>query len=425
MPRKRRKGRLYLKGGRYYGDFRDLGGKLEALKSPGERLATTDHDIAAALAAERVKELESIKRGIALIGRGREEALGRFAQHHLERKAALNEATDWTMGMVQRQLERAVEFFGSNRPLTSLTVPEVQKWAEWLRETFGGRRGRTALSDGAVRHHLNALSNLYRRAISEGKVPPGYNPVASWDRKPHGQPGEARWLEVHEAALLLEAAKTYQPHDGYLAIGDLHAIVAASMLTGGRPGEVRGLAREDVNFERGTVTFRPHAWRRLKTETSWRVVQLWPQLEEILRAYLDGPHSPDSDLLFPSDHRRVRGSEGPTMLTDIRGALDAVAEAAGWKPGEIRSYIFRHTYCAARLQTLDQGAPVSPYTVGRELGHGGDALVRRIYGHLGTVRHRSEVVEYRPEVLRQITDRKTRDAFRARFVAVRKLQVVA
>jgi hypothetical protein len=36
-------------------------------------------------------------------------------------------------------------------------------------------------------------------------------------------------------------------------------------------------------------------------------------------------------------------------------------------------------------------------TVGRELGHGGDALVRRVYGHLGTIRHRTEIVEYRVE----------------------------
>ena len=59
--------------------------------------------------------------------------------------------------------------------------------------------------------------------------------------------------------------------------------------------------------------------------------------------------------------------------------------------------MFRHTYCAARLQTLDNGAPVSEYTMARELGHGGFALVRRVYGHLGQVRHRSEVVEYRVE----------------------------
>jgi integrase len=85
------------------------------------------------------------------------------------------------------------------------------------------------------------------------------------------------------------------------------------------------------------------------------------------------------------------------MLRDTRKLLDAVAVRVGWKPGEIRSKMFRHTYTAARLQTLDQGAPVAVYTVARELGHGGEAMVRRVYGHLGQVRHRAEVVEYRVE----------------------------
>jgi hypothetical protein len=31
------------------------------------------------------------------------------------------------------------------------------------------------------------------------------------------------------------------------------------------------------------------------------------------------------------------------------------------------------------------------------MGHGGDSMVRREYGHLGQVRHRAEVVEYRIE----------------------------
>jgi len=45
----------------------------------------------------------------------------------------------------------------------------------------------------------------------------------------------------------------------------------------------------------------------------------------------------------------------------------------------------------------DAGAPVSVFTVAREMGHGGEAMVRRVYGHLGQVRHRAEVVEYRVE----------------------------
>ena len=77
--------------------------------------------------------------------------------------------------------------------------------------------------------------------------------------------------------------------------------------------------------------------------------------------------------------------------------LDAAAARVGWKAGEIRSKMFRHTYCSTRLMSLDGGAPVSAFMVGRELGHGGDSLVRRIYGHLGEVRHRAEAVEYRME----------------------------
>jgi hypothetical protein len=44
--------------------------------------------------------------------------------------------------------------------------------------------------------------------------------------------------------------------------------------------------------------------------------------------------------------------------------------------------------------TLDNGAPVSVYTVARELGHGGESLVKRVYGHPGETRHRSEGMEY-------------------------------
>jgi hypothetical protein len=61
------------------------------------------------------------------------------------------------------------------------------------------------------------------------------------------------------------------------------------------------------------------------------------------------------------------------------------------------SKAFRHTDCAARLRTLERGAPVSPWTAAREMGHGGRELVDRVYGHLGTIGDRTEVVEYRVE----------------------------
>jgi hypothetical protein len=64
---------------------------------------------------------------------------------------------------------------------------------------------------------------------------------------------------------------------------------------------------------------------------------------------------------------------------------------------EIRTRPSRVTYATARLQTLDGGAPVSPWTVGKELGHGSRAMLEEVYGRRGDVRHRSKAVEYRVE----------------------------
>jgi integrase len=249
------------------------------------------------------------------------------------------------------------------------------------------------MSASSVRHHLSCLSNLYKRARAERVVPSGYDPVGDFDEKPSPARGEARWLEIHDAALLLEAARTYRPapgKGGWRPVPFAYELIATFLLTGGRESEVLGLEVDDVSLDRGVVTFRPNTWRRLKTVTSHRSVPLWPQLREALERYL--AEHPPGRLLFPSYRT---GAEA--MVTDFRKLLDLIAGRAGWKPGEVRSKMFRHTYCAARLQSVDQGAPVSVFTVAREMGHGGEAMVRRVYGHLGQVRHRAEAVEYRPE----------------------------
>jgi len=36
-------------------------------------------------------------------------------------------------------------------------------------------------------------------------------------------------------------------------------------------------------------------------------------------------------------------------------------------------------------------------SVSRELGHSSTAMVEKVYSHLGTIRHRAEMVEYRVE----------------------------
>lgn len=385
--------RLYTRrDGRYYADFRpyaDVGGAQEALCPPGTRRATTDPKVAQRLLANRLRELEAARRDRVMVGTARRATLAPYAAEHLRKKAVSRRVTDNWLEIHELVLRRAVDHFGADRPLHTIGVVDVAAWATALRTA--GRRG---LSDGSVRHHLNVLSNLYRRAQSEGAVPPGFNPVGAMLDKPVGQRLEARWLEVPEAAKLLETARTLpsSPERDALPAPLAYALLAAHLLTGGRSAEVRGLEVDDVSFERATVTFRPNAHRRLKTLTSARVVPLWPQLAEILRPYLMGGGDARVGLLFPSP-------AGGGMLKDWRKTLDRIGMRAGWDRGAIRTKMFRHTYCAARLQTLDGGAPVSPFTVSRELGHGSRAMVEQVYAHLGSVRHRAAVVEYRVEKL--------------------------
>ena len=372
-------------------DYADVGGGREALVAPGEKLATADATTAHVLLARRLEQLDAARRGRTLHGETRHVTLADFASAHLVAKAESQKFTEHWLEVTEKCLDRAAEFFGADRDLASITVVDVRKWTNHLLAMRNGRKG--TMSASSVRHHLSCLSNLYKRARAERVVPSGYDPVGDFDEKPSPARGEAKWLEIHDAALLLEAARTYRPapdKGGWRPVPFAYELIATFVLTGGRESEVLGLEVDDVSLDRGVVTFRPNGWRRLKTATSHRSVPLWPQLRGALERYL--AEHPPSRLLFPSYRT---GEEA--MLTDFRKLLDAVAVRAGWKLGEIRSKMFRHTYCAARLQTVDQGAPVSTYTVAREMGHGGEAMVRRVYGHLGQVRHRAEAVEYRVE----------------------------
>ena len=309
--------------------------------------------------------------------------LGPAARDHLVAKKAREEATDGWLQQAEAHLRRAVEHFGSERDLRSIKVGDVKAFGAWLRALPNGRGG--LLGRGAVRHHVNSLSNLFGALVETEVV--AMNPVAAWKNKPRAERRESRWLEAHEVALLFEAARLAPAGR---AVPFLYPLIAAFALTGGRVSDVLGLEVSDVSFDRRTVTFRPNGWRRLKTRQSARVVPLWPQLEEILRAYVF--EAPPGRLLFPVFRGGIE-----YMAHDYRRALDAVAVRAGWKAGEIRSRMMRHSYTASRLQTLDGGEPVSTFTVSRELGHGGTSMVETIYAHLGTVRVRSAAVEYRVE----------------------------
>jgi len=396
--------REYADSVRYWGDFRDftdVGGKREPLVPKGASYATDDPDLATELAAEKVKAYEKKRRSKTLTGLAERRSLKAFSAHHLEAKAAAGRVTDRHLSDLQHRLQRAVDFFGPTTPLDAIGTADVRRFLDAL--------AAEGLAGGTRRHYMNALSNLYRRALSEDVAL--RNPARDVLEKPSGRRSEARWMEVDEAAVFLETARRLDleleairrkerkhPPKKQVEI-PVYPIVAAFLLTGLRRSELYGLdSIEDVSFDAQVIRVRPNEHRRVKTRTSRRVVPLWPQLAEILAEHVDRTRH-RGGLLF-------RSARTKKMITDERKALDVVTARARrlardsdvtfrFAPGEVRTKVFRHTYCAARLQTLDRGHPVSTYTVARELGHGSTAMVERVYAHLGSVRHRAEVVEYR------------------------------
>lgn len=403
---KNRGAHIYWRNGRAYGDFREYrkeGGRREALREADEGRATTDPGIARALFNTRLDELQAKREGRTGAPQQRSTTLAELVRHHLLMKARAGKTSDSHLSDLETRLRAAIQFFGAGRDPSTIIPHDVRSWSEDLSD--GGRR-----KPGTVRHYLNALSGLYRRAQEGLHVSPGYNPVAALQEKPTGfTRGEAKFFEVAEAALLLEASRILEQKDRKSATPGLHAIIATFLLTGGRKSEVVGLDVEDVSFDRNLVHFRPNAHRGLKTQTSIRTVPLWPQLREILQAWMYDRDTPlTSGLLFQGP--------GGAMVGDLRKSLDQMGDLCGVETGEVRTRAFRHTYCSARLQTVqrilrpgsdpsDERAweyiEVSKWTVQKEMGHGGAQLVDRIYGHAQRTPVRSDVVEYRVEKHRE------------------------
>ena len=289
---------------RYYADLRDIGGGQVALRRPGSSRATTDHDEAAQLFADRIREVGGT------VNTGFGTPLGAFVEQFLRDNP--KGVTERWLKETRLRLRRAVEFFGLDRSLTTIRPKDVRQWLTRFLH----------LSTSNQRHHLHALSGLYGYAQEMEVVPLGYNPISGLYGKPSIVVKRQRtdeFFEIDEAAGFLDAARRLDLH---------HELIATYLLTGGRRNEVFGLLVSDIDFENGLVRIQPNQHRGLKRVWSERAVPLWPQLEGILRPFVRRLASSRDDLMFPS-----RTGE---MITDLRKPLRNLSTTMGHSTGLIR-----------------------------------------------------------------------------------------
>lgn len=386
---------------RAYADLRNRGGGRNALIPPGETRGTTDPEIAEHLLVQRMSNLLERRRAKVLLGLDPDADLAGFADHHLSAKAKSGEYSQQWLIISRTYLDRAIAYFTQHqyatetnaapearpRNLATISVVDVRGFVDWL-ETQPNGRG-CVLGRASRRLHLSVLSGLFRRAISEGRLPIGSNPVSALIDKPRAPKSHTSWFEVSELALLLESARTLTDHWSATRQKGLptfaYEFLATFILTGAREGEIRRLLVTHLDFDSLSI-YIPGT----KTDSSDRIIPMHPQLAEILLPHVQRLGRSDG-LLFTTASGAAIG--------DWRKILDAIATRAGFPKGQIRTRVFRTSYITHRLACIDQGAPIDPYQVAREVGHSSLAMIMKVYGRVQRRRMRMEELAFRTEVI--------------------------
>jgi integrase len=357
--------------------------------------------VAEHLLVQMMTDLLERRRDKVLLGLDPDADLEEFTHHHLKAKARSGEYTEQWLTISRTYLDRAIAYFTQHqyatktnptpkarpRNLATISVVDVRGFVDWL-ETQSNRRG-GVLGRASRRHHLSVLSGLFRRAISEGKLPMGSNPVSALMDKPKAPKSMTPWLEVDELALLLESARILTGN--WRAIGQegvptfAYEFLATFILTGAREGEIRRLQISHLDFDSLSI-YIPGT----KTDGSERTMPMHPQLAEILLPHVQRLGRPDG-LLFTS------ASGAP--VGDWRKVLDAIARRAGFSRGQVRTRVFRTSYITHRLACIDQGAPIDPYQVAREVGHSSLSMIMKVYGRVQRRRVRMEELAFRTDMI--------------------------
>ncbi|MBI3568908.1 MAG: site-specific integrase [Gemmatimonadetes bacterium] len=402
--------RLYERNGHWYVDLRAYGAGRIALAANGSSRATTDYDEALTLGGTELRQAKADAAELRDRRVARFKTVGEVA-HEFEEQLATNaakglvrESTRTRYLLALRQLlgttdERQrprVAALDQDRRIDRLTVDDVRASLKVLNARVTRRGG--PLSASSIHHILVVLHYLCAMARSAGCAPSGFDPcrdLTAWEKPKMSRDREPTdFLEVPEVRALL--ATIQQEYTGPLP---LYEIAATLLYTGGRKTEVLGLLVSDLDFPRELVRFRRNQYRRIKRDQD-RPVPFVRELRDILRAYLTRtgrvgglvfppPHDPAATHLITTDLiAPLREAQCAAVLRLPEGEREAFATK------RIHPHAFRTTYCSARLQTLDNGAAVSPFTVCRELGHKSMQMVLRVYGNLGNVRQRGDEVSY-------------------------------
>ena len=162
----------------WYADFRDLGkfgGKLEALKAYGSRMATADREEAILIASRRLKELRELEAATVPYSVDKCQLGALFAAYRTARASERHSPTKQWLRDLDRHGARATRFFGEDFDVTAFTRDHIQDFEGWL-EGAPHARG-SGFSEGSIHQHLCTLSGMYGWGMRKRLIPGPQNLV--------------------------------------------------------------------------------------------------------------------------------------------------------------------------------------------------------------------------------------------------------
>ena len=245
-----------------------------------------------------------------------------------------------------------LDFWG-NDTLDKITKQRCRDYVSWR-----------ARSDGTIRRELTTLRAALNFAKSEARIA-----IVPHVELPPSPPGRDRWLTTHEAARLLNAARTARADVRlYLPL-----FIVLALYTGARAGAILNLRWHQVDLERQRINFRPQNVR----ETAKRSINGQPiprRLMTFLRlAKLRGS---DTGFVVNVDGQRIRDIGGAWKGASDHpgyGSFGSACKRAGLP--DVSPHVLRHT-CGTWM--AQRGVPL--HQIGGWLGHSA-ARTTELYAH--------------------------------------------
>jgi integrase len=302
------------------------------------------------LTIEAVTECVRMKRPFDSLRPSTWPLLGDAIDQYVAAQSAKELGSQRTADSSQVALNRALEFFGPDRGMESITHEEVTAYKAWLRE-----RG---LSGNTIALYLLKFGALYtflqkretKRAKQAKRVPfVLFSPMERDEHMPAVVKTRARHLSEEEADRLLSACPP-----------SWVAALALGLFAGLRRGEVAMLRPMDVDLD-GSVLF-------VQARDGWtpkyrknREVPISSALETYLRPHVEA--APDgAAYLFPGQGRGKGNAAGMRTIDSVMERVTKDAEIADL------------------------------FTVARLLGHSNTKQVEETYAHLSP-QHKLATVE--------------------------------